>query len=210
MFMSKYSKQVYAFDPYEPVLKRFRNMIRINNIKNIKIFPVGLGNKKQKLMFYQPPDQNHGLGTFVKGRWKETKKYIPLYIEVGDTIIEKNNINRIDLIKIDIEGYEKLAMRGLKKSLFRFRPIVMMELHPVGAQAFKNEEELYELFPENYNFYIITGNQWTGNYNLKKYNYISIMANVLAVPAEKDMRIPKKRDIKTNEEWKCPICNPDS
>ena len=34
---------MHAFDPYEPVLTRFREMVSMNAIDNIVIHPVGLG-----------------------------------------------------------------------------------------------------------------------------------------------------------------------
>ena len=67
LFMSHYSKEVHAFEPYEPVLKRFRRMVEINDVPNIVIYSVGLGNAHAKMPFHKPPDSNLGTGSFVKG-----------------------------------------------------------------------------------------------------------------------------------------------
>jgi len=42
LFMSQYSKEVHAFEPYPPVLARFRDMVSLNRIQNIHVHPVGL------------------------------------------------------------------------------------------------------------------------------------------------------------------------
>jgi len=39
-------------------------------------------------------------------------------------------LERLDLVKIDIEGMEPLAMLGLERTLRRFRPIILTEFHP--------------------------------------------------------------------------------
>ncbi|MEO7431096.1 MAG: FkbM family methyltransferase [Dokdonella sp.] len=40
------------------------------------------------------------------------------------------HLERLDLVKIDIEGMEPLAMRGLERTLARFRPTILSEFHP--------------------------------------------------------------------------------
>ena len=43
-------------------------------------------------------------------------------------------IDRLHLMKIDIEGFELLAWRGLQKTLARLRPIVISEFHPMALE----------------------------------------------------------------------------
>jgi FkbM family methyltransferase len=40
------------------------------------------------------------------------------------------DLHRLDLIKIDIEGMEPLALRGLERSVTRFLPVLLSEFHP--------------------------------------------------------------------------------
>ncbi|MEO7758545.1 MAG: FkbM family methyltransferase [Dokdonella sp.] len=39
-------------------------------------------------------------------------------------------LDRLDLVKIDVEGMEPLALRGLQRTLARFQPILLSEFHP--------------------------------------------------------------------------------
>src|SRR5262249_15489554 len=64
LFMSRYANQIHAFEPYAPVLQRFRMLVEKNKIQNIVIHPVGLGNENSDLPFYKPPDYNLGTGSF--------------------------------------------------------------------------------------------------------------------------------------------------
>ena len=65
LFMSRYAKEVHAFEPYQPVLKKFRTLIADNAVKNIHIHPVGLGEKHERLTFEKPPDSNTMTGSFA-------------------------------------------------------------------------------------------------------------------------------------------------
>lgn len=50
-----------------------------------------------------------------------------------DDLLE--NIDRLDVIKMDIEGYEPIALRGMAATLARFRPVMLVEFHPVAIRT---------------------------------------------------------------------------
>lgn len=59
------------------------------------------------------------------------------------------DLPRIDLVKLDIEGYELRAWRGFRRGLERHRPVVLTEFHPLCMRAFVGVEPmdyLAELF----------------------------------------------------------------
>jgi FkbM family methyltransferase len=46
-----------------------------------------------------------------------------------DFIVEKLRLKRVDLIKIDIEGEEYNALKGATKTIKRFKPKIIIEIH---------------------------------------------------------------------------------
>ena len=48
-----------------------------------------------------------------------------------DSLYESGKINAPNLMKIDIEGAEYLALRGAKKIINKFKPILLMEIHSI-------------------------------------------------------------------------------
>ena len=46
-----------------------------------------------------------------------------------DTLVEELNLNSVDFVRMDAEGYELHILRGLKKTLDKFKPIISLELH---------------------------------------------------------------------------------
>jgi FkbM family methyltransferase len=56
LFASIYSKEVIAFEPYPPVARKIQEKIDVNNIRNITLCLVGLGEKDAMLPFAVPDD----------------------------------------------------------------------------------------------------------------------------------------------------------
>jgi len=64
------------------------------------------------------------------------KNVIPLKMFVSsdrehsiDFIVEKLKLKRVDLIKMDIEGEEYNALKGATKTIRRFKPKIIVEIH---------------------------------------------------------------------------------
>jgi FkbM family methyltransferase len=131
-------------------------MVASNHIKNIIIHPVGLGDQNSKQPFFKPASNNLGTGSFVQEFLPQNSAEGHLEIQIGDEALAKAGVSSVALIKMDIEGYEKLALKGLQKTLRKHRPIVEFELStdPKSSVSIKSKEELLALFPKDYEFLV--------------------------------------------------------
>lgn len=199
IYMSRYSKEIHAFEPWEPVLRRFQRMVEINHIKNIAIHAFGLGDENSKKPFFKPPEGNLGMGSFVEGFKKENSLLGELEIQIGDDALEKAGVTSVALIKMDIEGYEKLALKGLRRTLQRHRPVVEFELtvDPKSTVSIKSPSELAGLFPEKYEFLVFSeaDDASTGRYVLEPIDKVlrfdkSEQFDMVAYPSEIKKKLP--------------------
>jgi len=58
-----------------------------------------------------------------------------------DQLVEKHNLRRVDLIKVDVEGAEFGVFRGMNQTLARFRPSIVTELDPELLASFSSSAE---------------------------------------------------------------------
>lgn len=204
-FISRYATEIHAFEPWEPVIKRLRHTVETNNIKNIIIHPFGLGNENSRKPFYRPPENNLMTGSFVDGFQEHNAYDGELEIQIGDDALDKAGVISVALIKIDIEGYEKLALMGLRRSLSKYRPIVEFELNtdPKRSVSIKSMRQLIDLFPESYDFLVISRlrNPWTGTYFLQPLDGtvqfdVTDQHDMVAFPREKKANIPLNGPLK--------------
>jgi FkbM family methyltransferase len=164
--------------------------VAVNHINNIYIHPVGLGNENGQLPFFEPPDSETGSGTFLKEE-STSNKNVDLPLVIGDEWLKKNGTAHVDIIKCDIEGYEKLALLGLKHTLENNRPIVVMELNLGLDESFRSIDDFYATFPPDYEFlFFCMEDPYTGQYKLcvydDKLNFREKGAyNIIVYPIEK-------------------------
>jgi FkbM family methyltransferase len=129
---------IHAFEPNPSVLARMRRNIGLNNIKNIETHGVGLGKADAQLPFKENLDGNLGASGFLKPGEIVDDKARMLHLDVAqaDRFLGGLKLDRLDFVKIDVEGWEPDVFEGLTTTVARFRPIIAFEFHggsaPVG------------------------------------------------------------------------------
>jgi FkbM family methyltransferase len=148
LFFSRFAKEVHAFEPNESVVKKLYEKIEVNQVKNITVHTVGLGDVNSNLQFHLPTNNNTGTGSFLKQ--DETKKTVELPVRRGDDYLKTIAVDKVDFIKMDIEGFEKEALKGLQQTLLRNRPVIFFEW---SAKERGIKVALKELLPSDYIIY---------------------------------------------------------
>lgn len=106
---------LYSFEPSKFTF----NILRKNLIKkNVNLFNIGFGDKKETRDLFNTKE-GLGLASLYKRNLKEYGMEMNLVekvdIETLDSFCEKNNIKKIDLLKIDVEGHEFNILKGAKR-----------------------------------------------------------------------------------------------
>lgn len=134
LFASKKIKKgkIIAFEPVSVNHKKFQKNIELNAINNIELNKFGLSDKKGSLPIYTSSARgtggiNEGLSTlFASDEKKQFEETVDLY-NFDDLYLE--NLDRLDFVKIDIEGSELFALKGMRKSLEKFKPELLIEIN---------------------------------------------------------------------------------
>lgn len=117
---------VYAFEPMPPTIERLKANIALNKINNIQIIKKAASNKSGIVRFKTPSDKIRNSGRSSMRTIEEN--FIELDVEMVAIDSMLDDIKKIRLIKMDIEGAEALALEGMAGLISRDRPVIIMEL----------------------------------------------------------------------------------
>lgn len=119
--------KVHAFEPDPINYQRLQNNLRLNHFTNIQTHQLGLGDNVGTFVMRRVSDGNQGMNRIVNHP-PGGKATIEIEVTTLDNFFEKNGIERVDLIKIDVEGFEYKVLKGAEKTLNRFQPVLFIEL----------------------------------------------------------------------------------
>ena len=147
--LEKWSGQTFLFEPVPLYANRCREKFHGN--ANVRVENFALSDVAGQFTLWLGA-QNLGWNTFISPM--TTKEMIPVDVEtiVFDQYAELNGIQRIDVIKIDVEGAEYKVLNGMRKTLATIenKPIILCEvawgpkLHPNWAEEVEAFEWLFE------------------------------------------------------------------
>lgn len=104
---------VIAFEPDIINYKKLINNIKLNDMKNITVINCGVWNENTILKFYSRPNDPQCSSLF-----NDTYgEIIDIPVVTIDKELEKRYINRVNFIKMDIEGAEIEAIKGAESTL---------------------------------------------------------------------------------------------
>lgn len=150
LFMSQLG-EVLAFEPSPALVTSLEHKLRLNRVTNVRVFPVGLGAADQELQYFQPITANTGTGSFVAGFSPDNAPTgQTLTVMNGDTFLRGQGVERIDLMKIDVEGFEREVLKGLPLTLASMSPTIFLEVSRNLAREVGTREGFLRLFPEGY------------------------------------------------------------
>jgi FkbM family methyltransferase len=132
LYASKLSPtiSVFAFEPNSAIRNILKENIDGNFLKDrITIIPTALGNsnlKNQKMFI--PKFTGTGGGSFKNLHPEEQNEVIDgIEVMMLDTYAEDNDY-KVDMMKIDVEGFEMSVIEGAEKVIARFQPTIVIEL----------------------------------------------------------------------------------
>lgn len=116
----------YGFEPDPINFAICKTNLELNDNSNVFVENVGLGSKNGKVSLIVDTESNRGgnrIGIPTQG--KESHE---IDICVLDEWVASKGVRKIDLVKIDVEGYEMEVLKGASNVLSRYRPILFIEL----------------------------------------------------------------------------------
>jgi FkbM family methyltransferase len=118
---------VIAFEPNVDNYKILEHNVNLNEFSQIKLYKIGLSDYDGEAQFYINPF-NDGGSSLTKFDYKALK-IVKINVEKLDTFLNDIPLNKIDLIKIDVEGHQMNTLRGMEHTLQKFHPKIIVEFN---------------------------------------------------------------------------------
>jgi len=129
--------RVFSFEPCLESFSVLQKNIGLNCLQNVRLFRAALADKEGSASLYHSGrgPTSFSLGPPAHGSCRS---------EVVTTsslhkILQEENAEHVGLIKLDVEGAEMSVLRGMTATLTRFRPKLIIEIHPKNLKSFGTE-----------------------------------------------------------------------
>ncbi|MCY1505393.1 methyltransferase, FkbM family [compost metagenome] len=170
--------KVIAIEPIDVNYEALVKNTRINTFPQLITHPIALGNENKILDIHiDTEEQNPGAFNL----FEEGEKNYKVVCKKGDDLLKREHIDKIDFIKIDVEGYEVEVINGLANTIAKYRPIINFEYNSIyQLRGHHQKDEIFLFLKElNYSFLAIDKR---GRAHLIEYNNDLIGAEVIAIP----------------------------
>ncbi len=115
--------KVIVFEPAPETFELLKFNIVHNRMNNIYAYQLAIGEYRQKQIFY----------IFEQANWNSFTRHAKVREEIIVDVYPLDELlkdeSHIDIIRMDIEGYECKAIDGMKEILSRHKPTLCVELH---------------------------------------------------------------------------------
>lgn len=126
---------IYAFEPNGVNANRLRKNIELNRLSNVYAVERAVGDKTGDIRFTVPvdaiiSDSSSALEDFSKSSYNGMMKWKTISVPQTsiDDFIQSKNLTEINLVKIDVEGYEMMVFQGARQCIQRYRPVIQCEI----------------------------------------------------------------------------------
>ncbi len=124
--------QVIAFEPIPIARKHLHNNIDLNNGFSIIIENKAVSNNNGLVEIYEGPDSHKGISS-IRPISNAKQKINVETIRIDDYL---SDYDRLDIVKIDVEGAEALVIEGMKNTITKLRPHIILEATDEFLQSF--------------------------------------------------------------------------
>jgi len=183
--MARIVKEVFAFEPMKNNIKLLEENISLNNLSNVRIYPVALGSGYDKVKLETEGGNSESFSVHGNG----DIDLIPLDSISGAPAF----------IKIDVEGHEIEVLKGARQTIEKYKPVIWFEVNLMETRRRGDwwlKKVSNELYSKNYIIYLPSENGFRRIHSIawevfkcapKAFLFGKLMysTNFLALPADK-------------------------
>ncbi len=120
--------RIIAIEPAPRAVGRLRRNLSLNRFENVEVVVAALDDHDVELA------ERHLQSSYPLSG-ESPRESTSVRVARLDTLLSERRLDRVDLVKVDVDGWEAKVLRGAMETLNRFRPVLFFELTPSGVEA---------------------------------------------------------------------------
>jgi FkbM family methyltransferase len=127
--------KLFAFEPYHINAQRLRKNLALNGLDKVQVLEQALGTTVGEIEFAVPEEEQicdvlSADTEFTQQFYRKWVSYKNVKVQATslDRFVEEQNLQRLDLIKIDVENFESEVLLGALKTLEGHSPNILIEI----------------------------------------------------------------------------------
>lgn len=148
--------RVYAFEPFPETYARLQHNVALNRLANVICLASAVGELDGMADFFHPGALipcSASLSFDIYRAWADSMTKMTVPVITLDRFVGEHQIDRVDLVKMDVESAEPQVLRGATQVLQRDHPTIICEV----LKGCGSEQALEEVLrPFGYRFYLVT------------------------------------------------------
>lgn len=145
---------VVCFEPSPANADRLRANVALNTFGGIEVVEAAVGSDNGRIQLTVPAG---GLlsevasvhGAFSRAHSEDETIEVDVELVTIDEIVRRRGLERVDLIKLDVEYHELAALQGARETLARFSPVVLAEIFNYDVLAGNRPGVRDQVDPDN-------------------------------------------------------------
>ncbi|MGA2806276.1 MAG: FkbM family methyltransferase [Acidimicrobiales bacterium] len=155
---------VVAVEPSPREQVSLRRNLAVNGQLAVRVRTEALGRADGTATLHVTDASHSGQNTLGAPVYARTKVIDEIEVRVTtfDRLVNEEGLERIDVVKIDVEGAEELVLQGGEASLRRFRPLVLLELQDPSLRTLGSSAERVIALLESLDYSVVGYSARTG------------------------------------------------
>lgn len=139
--------RVIAVEPVPHVASALRKSLRVNRLENVAVAELALAEAGGRRPFSVARGANRG-SRFGMVERDGAREFSPIAVRTArlDDLAREHALQRLDVLRIDVEGFEPDVLAGAAETLARFAPAILLQCGSEEARRRQRSAELFERY----------------------------------------------------------------
>jgi len=132
---------VLAVEPLPSVRNRLERNLSLNRAANVRVIAQAASDREGSALLYPPRADaaNLGQASLAKLSHLDPGSSIEVPLVTLDALVRAQGLDRVRLIKIDVEGHDREVMTGAIALIDRYHPVLIFEFSPEHTSEIGND-----------------------------------------------------------------------